>query len=165
MNPLSLPGTPVATAAAKSRTQGVGARAGAPLDYPHLIQGRQPGVHHREGEYAVDRTTGESHKDGSKGQWQQQDGSGKVEVEGGERGSGGEGEGGDEEGSEDEWDEEEEEERSLRAPLGKQLRDLYVLGQELGRGHFGVVRRCWDLHTGAPLAVKSIAKGKLKVLS
>jgi len=79
-----------------------------------------------------------------------------------EEGVGGEGEGG--QGGEDEWDEEEDEERTLQAPLGKQLRDLYVLGPELGRGHFGWCAAAGASTQGRLWPSKAFAKGKLRVL-
>lgn len=38
----------------------------------------------------------------------------------------------------------------------------YQLGEELGRGEFGVTRRCVDAATGEKLACKSISKRKLR---
>ncbi|EHA8589990.1 putative Calcium-dependent protein kinase 29 [Cocos nucifera] len=38
----------------------------------------------------------------------------------------------------------------------------YELGKELGRGEFGVTRRCTDTKTGEVLACKSISKRKLR---
>lgn len=38
----------------------------------------------------------------------------------------------------------------------------YQLGEELGRGEFGVTRRCTDTSTGETLACKSISKRKLR---
>ncbi|RRT82792.1 hypothetical protein B296_00002579 [Ensete ventricosum] len=38
----------------------------------------------------------------------------------------------------------------------------YHLGEELGRGEFGVTRRCTDAATGEALACKSIAKQRLR---
>lgn len=41
------------------------------------------------------------------------------------------------------------------------LKDQYVLGEELGWGQFGVIRACSDKLTGELLACKSIAKDRL----
>lgn len=41
------------------------------------------------------------------------------------------------------------------------LKDRYVLGEQLGWGQFGVIRACSDILTGEILACKSIAKEKL----
>ncbi|OMP09640.1 hypothetical protein COLO4_05279 [Corchorus olitorius] len=41
------------------------------------------------------------------------------------------------------------------------LRDRYVLGEQLGWGQFGVIRACSDKLTGEVLACKSIAKDRL----
>jgi hypothetical protein len=49
----------------------------------------------------------------------------------------------------------------LAEPTGR-LDDYYVLGKELGRGHFGVVRTCEELETGQQLACKSIDKKHLQ---
>ncbi|CAL9749810.1 unnamed protein product [Musa acuminata subsp. burmannicoides] len=46
-------------------------------------------------------------------------------------------------------------------PRGDLLR-RYHLGEELGRGEFGVTRRCTDAATGEALACKSIAKQRLR---
>ena len=43
------------------------------------------------------------------------------------------------------------------------LTDLYTMGKELGRGHFGVVRICERKGTGVQVACKSIDKAHLKV--
>ncbi|KAK1621257.1 hypothetical protein QYE76_026774 [Lolium multiflorum] len=42
------------------------------------------------------------------------------------------------------------------------LRQQYVLGEEIGRGRFGVVRRCYSAATGETLAVKSTPKAPLR---
>uniref|UniRef100_A0ACD5ZF97 Uncharacterized protein n=1 Tax=Avena sativa TaxID=4498 RepID=A0ACD5ZF97_AVESA len=42
------------------------------------------------------------------------------------------------------------------------LRQQYVLGEEIGRGRFGVVRRCYSAATGEALAVKSTPKAPLR---
>ncbi|XP_029122402.1 calcium-dependent protein kinase 29 [Elaeis guineensis] len=50
-------------------------------------------------------------------------------------------------------------------PDSKAATDLplrYELGKELGRGEFGVTRRCTDTKTGEVLACKSISKRKLR---
>lgn len=44
------------------------------------------------------------------------------------------------------------------------LRDRYVLGEQLGWGQFGVIRACSDKLTGEVLACKSIAKDRLVTL-
>lgn len=41
------------------------------------------------------------------------------------------------------------------------LKDKYVLGEQLGWGQFGVIRACSDKFTGEVLACKSIAKDRL----
>ncbi|KAF2311846.1 hypothetical protein GH714_026992 [Hevea brasiliensis] len=41
------------------------------------------------------------------------------------------------------------------------LKDRYVLGEQLGWGQFGVIRMCTDRSTGEKLACKSIAKDRL----
>jgi calcium/calmodulin-dependent protein kinase I len=42
--------------------------------------------------------------------------------------------------------------------MGEQLNKHYEIGQEIGRGRFGTVYRCFSRHTGESLAVKSIDK-------
>ncbi|KAM0885865.1 hypothetical protein ACQ4PT_030039 [Festuca glaucescens] len=42
------------------------------------------------------------------------------------------------------------------------LRQQYVLGEEIGRGRFGIVRRCYSAATGESLAVKSTPKAPLR---
>lgn len=42
------------------------------------------------------------------------------------------------------------------------LRRQYVIGEEIGRGRFGTVRRCYSAATGEPFAVKSTAKAPLR---
>jgi serine/threonine protein kinase len=42
------------------------------------------------------------------------------------------------------------------------LRQQYVVGEEIGRGRFGVVRRCYSVATGEALAVKSTPKAPLR---
>lgn len=44
------------------------------------------------------------------------------------------------------------------------LKDRYVLGEQLGWGQFGVIRECADKLTGEVLACKSIAKDRLVTL-
>lgn len=41
------------------------------------------------------------------------------------------------------------------------VRDRYVLGQELGRGTFGIIRLCVERETGAIFACKSVTKSSL----
>ncbi|TVU27775.1 hypothetical protein EJB05_19276, partial [Eragrostis curvula] len=42
------------------------------------------------------------------------------------------------------------------------LRSQYVIGDEIGRGRFGTVRRCFASTTGEPFAVKSTPKAPLR---
>lgn len=49
----------------------------------------------------------------------------------------------------------------LEANQTSNLKDQYVLGEQLGWGQFGVIRTCTDKATGEVLACKSIAKDKL----
>ncbi|XP_040376967.1 phosphoenolpyruvate carboxylase kinase 2 isoform X2 [Oryza brachyantha] len=42
------------------------------------------------------------------------------------------------------------------------LRQEYVVGEEIGRGRFGTVRRCYAVDTGEALAVKSTPKAPLR---
>ncbi|TVU27784.1 hypothetical protein EJB05_19285 [Eragrostis curvula] len=42
------------------------------------------------------------------------------------------------------------------------LRSQYVIGDEIGRGRFGTVRRCFASATGEPFAVKSTPKAPLR---
>jgi serine/threonine protein kinase len=42
------------------------------------------------------------------------------------------------------------------------LRREYVVGDEIGRGRFGTVRRCYSAATGAPFALKSTPKAPLR---
>eukprot|EP00250_Pteridium_aquilinum_P017603 c23700_g1_i1 orf=1011-1922(-) len=49
----------------------------------------------------------------------------------------------------------------LNKPM-EDIRETYTLGQELGRGQFGVTRACTHKTTGEVLACKSISKRKLK---
>ena len=44
------------------------------------------------------------------------------------------------------------------------LRREYVIGDEIGRGRFGTVRRCHAAATGAPFALKSTPKAPLRAL-
>ncbi|BFG31616.1 hypothetical protein CerSpe_178900 [Prunus speciosa] len=49
----------------------------------------------------------------------------------------------------------------LEASQVADLKDRYILGDQLGWGQFGVIRACSDKFTGEVLACKSIAKDKL----
>ena len=49
----------------------------------------------------------------------------------------------------------------LEASQTANLKDQYVLGEQLGWGQFGVIRSCTDKLTGEVLACKSIAKDRL----
>ncbi|KAM1037361.1 hypothetical protein EV1_031845 [Malus domestica] len=49
----------------------------------------------------------------------------------------------------------------LEATQVADLKDRYILGEELGWGQFGVIRACSDKFTGEVLACKSIAKDRL----
>lgn len=49
----------------------------------------------------------------------------------------------------------------LEASQVADLKDRYILGEQLGWGQFGVIRACSDKFTGEVLACKSIAKDKL----
>ncbi|KAI4378125.1 hypothetical protein MLD38_015653 [Melastoma candidum] len=49
----------------------------------------------------------------------------------------------------------------LGASLISDLKDRYVLGEELGLGQFGVIRECSNKLTGELLACKSIARSRL----
>lgn len=49
----------------------------------------------------------------------------------------------------------------LEATLVSNMKDRYVLGEQLGWGQFGVIRTCSDKLTGEVLACKSIAKERL----
>ncbi|KAH7287203.1 hypothetical protein KP509_32G043400 [Ceratopteris richardii] len=58
--------------------------------------------------------------------------------------------------------------KSRTAPIGpvlnrpmQDVRSMYTLGKELGRGQFGVTHKCTDKVTGAVLACKTISKRKL----
>ncbi|ONK75251.1 uncharacterized protein A4U43_C03F14930 [Asparagus officinalis] len=50
----------------------------------------------------------------------------------------------------------------LKDPTGTEIQKQYSLGQELGRGEFGVTYLCTDKFTGEVLACKSISKHKLR---
>lgn len=50
----------------------------------------------------------------------------------------------------------------LKDPTGRDIEARYELGQELGRGEFGVTYLCTDRSTGESLACKSISKKKLR---
>ncbi|KAL5206872.1 hypothetical protein ABZP36_035081 [Zizania latifolia] len=53
--------------------------------------------------------------------------------------------------------------KGLAAGAGaEEMRRRYTVGEELGRGEFGVTRRCTDAATGEQLACKSISKRKLR---
>lgn len=73
--------------------------------------------------------------------------------------------------SKDDHDEEERATEVLLSPIsvlgygasaGEDLQRRYRLGEELGRGEFGVTRRCEDVETGEVVACKSISKRKLR---
>ncbi|PON57836.1 GPCR kinase [Trema orientale] len=49
----------------------------------------------------------------------------------------------------------------LEANENSNLKDQYILGEQLGWGQFGVIRACTDKLTGEVLACKSIAKDRL----
>ncbi|KAG0464311.1 hypothetical protein HPP92_020380 [Vanilla planifolia] len=50
----------------------------------------------------------------------------------------------------------------LKEPTGRDISSRYELGNELGRGEFGVTYLCTDKVTGENLACKSISKRKLR---
>ncbi|KAL0404921.1 UNVERIFIED_CONTAM: Calcium-dependent protein kinase [Sesamum radiatum] len=50
----------------------------------------------------------------------------------------------------------------LSNPTGHDIEEFYELGQELGRGEFGVTYLCTDKTTGEVFACKSISKKKLR---
>lgn len=50
----------------------------------------------------------------------------------------------------------------LDAPPGADFLQRYRLGNELGRGEFGITRRCADAETGEALACKTISKRKIR---
>ncbi|KAF3433040.1 hypothetical protein FNV43_RR24142 [Rhamnella rubrinervis] len=52
----------------------------------------------------------------------------------------------------------------LDANQTSNLKDQYILGEQLGLGQFGVIRACTDKLTGDVLACKSIAKDRLVTL-
>jgi len=55
--------------------------------------------------------------------------------------------------------------QSKRTILEKPLVDItkiYILGEELGRGNFGLTRKCVEKSTGKTFACKTILKTKLK---
>lgn len=52
----------------------------------------------------------------------------------------------------------------LDATQVSNLKDQYILGEQLGWGQFGVIRACSDKLTGEVLACKSIAKDRLFTL-
>lgn len=51
----------------------------------------------------------------------------------------------------------------LKDPTGRDISEKYELGQELGRGEFGVTYLCTETETGEKFACKSISKKKLKM--
>lgn len=50
----------------------------------------------------------------------------------------------------------------LENPTGHEIQETYKLGDELGRGEFGVTYVCTDKSSGQVLACKSISKNKLR---
>lgn len=50
----------------------------------------------------------------------------------------------------------------LHNPAGGDILHKYRFGKELGRGEFGITRKCFDLQTGEALACKTIPKSKLR---
>jgi calcium-dependent protein kinase len=50
----------------------------------------------------------------------------------------------------------------LRNPADGDILHKYRFGKELGRGEFGITRKCFDLQTGEALACKTIPKSKLR---
>lgn len=50
----------------------------------------------------------------------------------------------------------------LKDPTGHEIGKQYSLGQELGRGEFGITYLCTDKFSGEVLACKSISKNKLR---
>lgn len=50
----------------------------------------------------------------------------------------------------------------LKQPTGRDIGSRYELGDELGRGEFGITYLCTDKATGENFACKSISKKKLK---
>ncbi|MFS7914998.1 putative protein kinase CAMK-CDPK family [Helianthus anomalus] len=50
----------------------------------------------------------------------------------------------------------------LQDPTGHDIKQGYSLGQELGRGEFGITYLCTDLKTGEKFGCKSISKRKLR---
>lgn len=50
----------------------------------------------------------------------------------------------------------------LKDPTGHEIEKQYSLGQELGRGEFGITYLCTDKFSGEVLACKSISKHKLR---
>lgn len=50
----------------------------------------------------------------------------------------------------------------LHNPTSGDILQKYRFGKELGRGEFGITRKCFDLHTGEALACKTIPKSKLR---
>ncbi|KAK8691446.1 hypothetical protein V6N13_074957 [Hibiscus sabdariffa] len=52
--------------------------------------------------------------------------------------------------------------RVLKDSSGSNILAKYKLGEELGRGEFGVTSKCYDLKTGEPYACKRISKARLR---
>ncbi|KAG0494820.1 hypothetical protein HPP92_005814 [Vanilla planifolia] len=50
----------------------------------------------------------------------------------------------------------------LKKPTGRDIGSRYELGNELGRGEFGITYLCTDKETGEKFACKSISKNKLR---
>ncbi|KAE8690008.1 Calcium-dependent protein kinase 32 [Hibiscus syriacus] len=50
----------------------------------------------------------------------------------------------------------------LKEPTGREIKQRYELGRELGRGEFGITCLCTDNQTGETFACKSISKKKLR---
>ncbi|OEL21160.1 Phosphoenolpyruvate carboxylase kinase 1 [Dichanthelium oligosanthes] len=51
--------------------------------------------------------------------------------------------------------------RNRSTPMSEQLKRDYEIGEEIGRGRFGVVHRCASRATGEPFAVKSVDRSAL----
>ncbi|GMI90090.1 calcium-dependent protein kinase 24 [Hibiscus trionum] len=52
--------------------------------------------------------------------------------------------------------------RVLKDSSGSNIFEKYKIGEELGRGEFGVTSKCFDLKTGEPYACKKISKARLR---
>ncbi|MFQ6627935.1 hypothetical protein Gotur_007043, partial [Gossypium turneri] len=50
----------------------------------------------------------------------------------------------------------------LKDPLEENILHKYEIGNELGRGEFGITYQCFELETGEAYACKKISKAKLK---